>query len=398
MSQQLPLSGVTVLDLSRLLPGPWATQMLADMGAEVIKVEGPGGGDDMREFGPRLESGTSHMFANFNRNKKSVVLDLKDERGQERFLDLAEGADAVVEGFRPGVVDRLGVGYDDVRERNEQIVYVSVSGYGQDGEYVEAAGHDLNYISISGVLDLTGETGEVPTVPGVPVGDYVGGFMTAIAVLTGLWHARDTGKGEYFDVSMTDVLVSMVSYFAPWSLSDDVPTPTRGETLPGGGFPCYDVYETADGEYVTIGCVEYKFWVNFCEAVGLEDLANHDDHFPEGDRLEEVRERVADRLAEQTLSEWADDLDFVDVPWSPVNDLDEVWTDPQVAGRDLLRTLPDGKTQVADLPVKTRGDYEWVRETYPELGEHSRELLAEAGLSEAEVAALVEEGVVGDAR
>lgn len=394
MSNKLPLDGITILDLTRLLPGPYATQLLADMGADVVKIEAPGTGDWMRDYEPRLADGMSHLFATLNRNKKSLVLNLKDERGQARFLDLAAKADAVIEGFRPGVVDRLGVDYETVRQRNEAIVYCSLTGYGQTGPLVDAVGHDINYIGVSGLLGMTGESGEPPTVPGIPVGDYTGGFMAALSVVSGIFRARATGEGEYFDVSMTDVLVSMMSYYAPHCFHDDVPTPKRGETIEVGKYPCYDVYETADDEFLAVGAMEFKFWDALCRALDLPDLATRENHLPEGDRREEVRETVAATFRDRTADEWADRLDRAEVPWSRVNDVEEVWDDPHVQARNLVTTLPDEDTEVVNFPVQTDGDYDWIRQAPPAQGEHTREILAAAGLSGDEIDALLADGVV----
>jgi crotonobetainyl-CoA:carnitine CoA-transferase CaiB-like acyl-CoA transferase len=395
MSQQLPLDGVRILDLTRLLPGPYATLLLGDMGAEVIKVEQPGIGDYMRAEEPKVGD-DSHVFSILNRNKKSVSLDLKDDRGREAFLTLAAEADAVVEGFRPGVVDRLGIGYEAVRERNDAVVYCSVSGYGQESPYEQWAGHDVNYVGVGGLLGMTGRPDEVPTLPGLPVADFAGGMMGAYAVTVGLLKVANTGEGDYYDVSMTDVVVSWLSLYAPLAFDAGTETPARGQTQPAGKYPCYSVYETGDGEYVTLGAMEYHFWERFCEAVGLEEYANEDDHFPEGERLEEVRAAVAARFAERPLDAWLDRLDPVEIPVAPVNDLDDVWDDPQVVERGLVTHVPVAgeDVPVVDNPLRAASGNDWVRERPPALGEHSEQLLAAAGLSSAAIEEMLADGVV----
>ena len=397
MSQTLPLDGVRILDLTRLLPGPYATQLLGDAGAEVIKVEQPEIGDYMRAEEPRVPGGDSHVFATLNRNKSSVSLDLKDDRGREAFLTLAETADAVIEGFRPGVVDRLGIGYDVVAERNESIVYCSISGYGQDSPYEQWAGHDINYIGVGGLLGMTGSPEETPTIPGLPVADFAGGMMGAHAVMVGLWKAAQTGEGEYYDVSMTDVIVSWLSLYAPLALNPDAEAPGRGGTMPAGKYPCYSVYETKDGKYLTVGAMEPHFWENLCVELDLEEYANPADHFPETDeRIETVEAALASRFGERTLEEWMDRVDPAEIPIAPVNDLEEVWNDPQAVERGLVQHVSgtDGDIPVVDNPLSDGSDTEWVRDDHPALGEHSRAILAGAGLSTETIDELIADGVI----
>lgn len=393
-----PLDGVRILDLSRLLPGPYGTQLLGDMGAEVVKVEQPGVGDYMREQDPKVPTGDSHIFSILNRNKKSVSLDLKDDRGREAFLDLAAEADAILDGFRPGVCERLGIGYQAVRERNESIVYVALTGYGQESPYEQWAGHDVNYIGIGGLLGMTGEPDGPPMIPGVPVADFAGGMMAALALMFGLYRAQATGQGEYFDVPMTDTIVSWMELYAGETLNPDGETPDRGGTLPSGKFPCYSVYRTADDRYITLGAMEYHFWENFCDAVGLEELATPEDHRPEGERNEAVREQVAAVFAERPRAEWLDFFDPAAVPVAPVNDLEEVWTDPQVTERGLLEYREMGGEEVAlvNPPIDTGTDRKWIRTPHPALGEDTWDLLAEAGYPDSTIEDLVADGVIDE--
>jgi crotonobetainyl-CoA:carnitine CoA-transferase CaiB-like acyl-CoA transferase len=394
-----PLSDVRVLDLTRLLPGPYATQLLGDLGAEVIKVEEPTVGDYYRTEEPSLDDGTSRIFATLNRNKKSVALDLKDDRGLAAFFELVETADVVIEGFRPGVAKRLGVDYESVTKRNERVVYCSLSGYGQNGPYEQWAGHDVNYVGIGGLLYVTGDQDDDPTIPGLPVADFAGGTMTALAAMVGLWSADRTGVGEYFDLSMTDVVVSWFGLYAPLVFDDDAQAPTRGGTMPAGKYPCYGVYPTADGGHLTLGAMEFKFWTATCEALSLSEYANREDHFPEGERSAEIRTALTDRFAEHTREEWLDRLDPTEVPVAPVNDPTEVFTDPQVRHRGMVTSLGEDENEnddavsMVDSPVRPAGDYESVRRPHPGLGEHSRQLLLDAGLDEATVEKLFTDGV-----
>jgi crotonobetainyl-CoA:carnitine CoA-transferase CaiB-like acyl-CoA transferase len=376
---QLPLEGVRVLDLTRLLPGPYGTQLLGDLGAEVIKIEEPTTGDYYREQEPLLTDGNSRIFAMINRNKKSVALDLKDDRGHEAFMQLAETADVVIEGFRPGVVERLGIDYDAVSDRNESIVYCSLSGYGQEGPYEQWAGHDINYIGIGGLLGMTGSPDDDPVIPGVPVADFAGGMMTAFAAMVGLRGAEATGEGEYFDLAMTDIIVSWLTLYAPMVFDDASTPPERGGTMPAGKYPCYDVYETADGEHVTLGAMEFKFWAAICEELGLPEYANPDDHFPEGKRSAEIRAALTEAFAERTRAEWLDRLDPEEVPVAPVNDVGEMWEDPQVQHREMVTEMEteSGSIPVVNTPVRPAGDHDYVRSRHPGLGEQSAQLLAE---------------------
>ncbi len=394
----LPLDDVRVLDLSRLLPGPYGTQLLADLGADVVKIEQPGLGDYYREEEPQLDDGNSRIFAMLNRNKESLALDIKDDRGREAFLSLVETADVIIEQFRPGVADRLGIDYESVREHNEEIVYCSLSGYGQDGPYEKWAGHDLNYIGIGGLLSMTGDSEETPTIPGLPVADFAGGMVTALAAMIGVYAAERTGEGEYFDLAMTDVIISWMTLYAPFAFDESTDAPERGGTMPAGKYPCYNVYDTADGEYVTLGAMECKFWKATCEELDLQEYANHDDHFPDGPRSAEIKAALAGKFAEYTREEWIDRVDPTEVPIAPVNDTAEMWDDPQVQAREMVTSLElDGEDiPMVNTPVRPVGDHEYVRNLHPGLGEQSRELLAELGLDSTTIEAYINEGVTAE--
>ena len=274
MSQ--PLSGIQVLDLSRLLPGAYASQILADYGADVIKIEEPGTGDYGRFMPPQLKGGMSLYFVAINRNKRSMTLNLKSQIGHEIFLRLVRQADVVLESFRPGVMDRLGLGYEQLKEVNSDLVYCAISGYGQDGPYRLRAGHDLNYAGYAGLLDYNrGPRGE-PAMPATQLGDLAGGsFMAVIGIMTALYGRTQTGEGRMIDVSMTEGVMSLLPLTATAYLNTGK-APQPGKSQLDGGLPCYNIYETQDGKHITLAALEYKFWHTFCTRIGhLELLPFH---------------------------------------------------------------------------------------------------------------------------
>jgi len=265
------LHGVKVLDLTRLLPGNFCTLLLADYGAEILKIEDTDRGDYGRWYPPRVKE-QSALFIGLNRNKRSMKLNLKTDKGRGIFMQLVETSDVIVESFRPGVVDRLGIGYDAVRKVNQEIIYCSISGFGQDGPYRDKVGHDINYIGIGGILGITGQRGGSPVVPGTQVADIgAGGMMAVIGVLVALVHRQNTGKGQYIDISMLDGIVSWLSLSASKYFVDGE-IPCREGMMLNGQYPCYRVYKTKDGKYLTIGALEKRFWENLCRALEREDL------------------------------------------------------------------------------------------------------------------------------
>jgi len=374
------LDGIKIVDMTRLLPGPYATQLLADLGADVVKVEAPQG--DAARSAPPFLDGTGGIFSMVNRGKKSVELDLKDDDELEAFYALIEDADALVEGFRPGVTERLGVGHDDVREYNEDIVYCSLSGYGQTGEASDEVGHDLNYVAYSGLLDMTRDEDGEPVVPGYPIGDMSGGMTAALSVVSALL-GRELGEGgEYIDASMADAVLSFSQAVVPEALEWDEGA-VAGKTSLTGGFACYDVYETADGEGVTLAALEPKFWYEFCDAVGRDDLrGNHP-----GD--DETGEEVAEIFESRTAEEWREEFDGRDVPFRVVRPIHEALEDESVRDR-LVRDDGENSPRVG-FPARTDSGVEReTDESLPEKGEHTREVLREAGLSEEEIDGIVE--------
>jgi alpha-methylacyl-CoA racemase len=383
------LEGVRVLDLSRMLPGPYCSMMLGDLGAEVIKVEEPKIGDPTRHTRP-LVDGRSAAFAQVNRNKKSVAIDLKQSEGRDLFLKLASTADCVLEQFRPGVVDRLGVGYKAVSEINPRIVYCSLTGFGQDGPHQERSGHDLNYLALSGVLGLTTDERGKPIIPGVQIADLAGGMIAGFAILAALLARERTGRGQYVDVSMFDVMVSMLPIPAAHHFAGKT-IPIAGKYVLSGAYPFYNVYETSDARFMTLGALEPKFWANFCRAVGREDLIAR--QFDEGELREQLFEEVRTIFKSRTRSEWVDLMRAADCCCEPVLSMTEAFSHDQTRAREMVReslSITDQlgfSYKLSDTPP---------RETRPApaLGQDTAELLAAVGISEEARDRLSEAGVI----
>ena len=328
-----PLVGVRILDLTRLLPGPLATQHLADYGAEVIKVEDTGAGDYARSMGA-MGGETSWFYQLVNRNKRSLCLDLKQEAGRELFLRLVESADVVVEGFRPGVMERLGLGYAALAARNPRVVLCSISGYGQTGPYALRAGHDINYLGYAGVLDQIGCAGGAPALSNLQIGDLLGGTMGAVmGILVALFDARRSGHGREVDVSMTDASFAHMIFPLAEVLAHDGVRP-RGEDLLTGGVPCYGVYETADGRHMAVGALEEKFWVLLCTTLGRADLIPG--HLATGEEGARVRAELAAIFRGRSQREWVEVFDPVDCCVTPVLRLEESLRDPQLLARGMV--------------------------------------------------------------
>lgn len=392
MSESVPLEDVQVLELAGMIPGPYATMLMADLGADVIKVEEPESGDYQREFGPTTE-GINHRFATYNRNKQSIAIDLKSERGTNLLYELAAGSDVLIEGFRPGVVDRLGIGYDSIAETNPEIVYCSLSGYGQDGPYQDWVGHDVNYLGISGMLSMTGEEDGPPVPPGYPISDFAGGLFAAFSILSALRHRDRTGKGEYIDISMTDVVSSWSSQLLATVANGE--TPKRGQTLVSGADPAYSIYECGDGMYVTLGALEPVFWENLCRKLSIEQYIDADRTDPAV--RDEIRETLATIFKEQSRDEWIDQLDESEIPIAPVNTpLETIREDEQIAARGLIKEQEiDGSTiPLMDSPHSFDSDFETIRSPAPEHGGETKELLEELGYEDDTIEELVADEVV----
>jgi crotonobetainyl-CoA:carnitine CoA-transferase CaiB-like acyl-CoA transferase len=379
------LDGVRVLDLTRLLPGPYATQLLADAGADVVKIEDTGAGDYARAMEPTVR-GHGAIFDAVNRGKRSVALDLKTDAGREAFLDLAATADAVVESFRPGVVDRLGVGPDAVRERNGAVVYCSLSGYGGTGPRADRVGHDLNYAGLAGFLDMNRESTEAPpTIPGYPIVDMGGGLLAAFAVVSGLLSRElGDGTGEFLDVGMTDAVVSFSQAVAPAAFAGDDPRP--GETALSGGAPWYDVYECADGRYVTVAALEPAFWGNLCEALDRPEWRDRHGTDDPAER-EALREALAETFADRPRDDWVEAFAGADAPVEGVYTPAEALSHPQIDARGYVERAGDAPPRVG-LPIRGDAVDPDPAPDVPDHGEHTEALLREAGYDDADLGRL----------
>ena len=393
---ELPLSDVRVLDLTRLLPGGFCSLLLADLGAKVLKVEDTGMGDYIRWAPPYYGSdeqqglGTrSALYLSLNRGKRSVRLDLKSEAGREAFLRLVGSHDIVLDGFRPGVLDRLGVGYERMREANPGIVVCAITGYGQDGPNSQRAGHDQNYLSLVGMLGLNGQRGGPPVLSAGQIADINGGVMAAFATLAALHERRRSGEGQLVDVSMADGALSWLAMVAGRYFCDGE-VPRRGEGELSGGLVCYLPYEAADG-WVSCGALEPKFWAALCNGVGRPDLIEGQFEAPGSKTWEEMAEVFRSR----TREEWRAFNDEHDCCVEPVLDLDEALGSELVRAREMVVELDQpqlGPVRQLGVPVKlsrTPGD---PSRPAPAFGEHTEEVLREAGYSAEEVAAMLESG------
>ncbi len=391
-----PLAGLLILDLTRLLPGPAATMHLADFGADVVKIEDTGAGDYMRDLPPQAVTPSGRRvnpaFEAINRGKRSIRLDLKSEGGRDVLLRLADRADAVVEGFRPGVLARLGLGWDALHARNPRLVLCSISGYGQHGPLAQVAGHDINYCALTGVLDQNRAAGR-PAIPNLQLGDVLGGTLTALStLLVALLGAQRTGEGRWVDVAMTDGLLA--HHFFPHADLDCGHTPVAQATLLTGGAACYEIYEAADGKLLAVGALELKFWHAFCEAIDAPELKAR--HWSLGEEpgsatARETEEQVAQRLRTRTRADWLTVFAGTDACVTPVLTPAEALAAPQTLARALVQRR-DGVTCVGPL-AQINGHEAEVRAA-PAAGEHTAEVLQELGFDAAAVERLVASAAV----
>lgn len=384
-----PMDDLRVLDLTRLLPGGLATQLLADLGAEVIKVEEPNAGDYMRVAPPTLE-GESYSFMLINQGKKSVALNLKDRKGQEILHRLVPTADVIIEQFRPGVAEKLGIGYGQARSLREDIVFCSLSGFGATGPYRDRPGHDLNFQALAGLIDMSTTTHD-PTLPPMPIADITSGILAAYAVLAALLRRERTGMGSYLDIAINDVVAHMnLMNLAEVFAGHD---PHQADTFITGSLPFYNIYETADGRHVTLAAIEEKFWQRFCEIVGKEELKEK--HFIiDGDG--NVREELREIFASKTLSEWEELLRDEDVPYAPVLSVREAVEDPHLRAREMFTqlSLARGMFTALNHPAKWSPQGAIRDGGPPELGEHTAEILSQVGLTPSQLGDLEKLGVV----
>lgn len=373
------LDGLRILDLSRLLPGPFCTALLADHGADVTVLEGPRFRDD-----PVL--GNVPMT---RRNKRHISVDLRSENGKEIFFKLASETDVVIEGFRPGVADRLGVDYDSVSTRNPRIIYCSLTGYGQTGPLAHKAGHDLNYMSLAGMLDLTRDKDRFPIMPNFQMADLAGSLYAAFGILAALAARERTGKGQYIDVSMTDSLISLLA--VPLSFSFlNTSFPGRPSNDSPDWFPCYRVYRTSDGRYISVGPLEPHLWEDLCNKLGCPEYGQAQYDISRREEMESYMERL---FRSRTLAQWLEELNEPNDCVAPVNRVKDLPYEPHFITRGMIHPGEDGIPQPGVTPKlsETPGG---IRRPPYRFGEHTREILLELGYSEEDISALKERSVI----
>jgi len=383
-----PLTGVRVLDLSRLLPGPMASLHLADLGADVIKIEEPGRGDYARWMGP-LKKTQSGWFLALNRNKRSVALDLKSTTGRQALLDLCASSDVLIEGFRPGVMARLGLAFDTLIEVNPKLVLCSLSGYGQTGPYRDKAGHDINYCALTGVLEQSGSRGGPPAPGNFQIADLAGGALSSVmGILAALYSVARGGLGRHVDVSMADC-VGAHALMPLMDLQTNGVTPARGDAMLSGRLPNYGVYRTQDDQYIAVGALESQFWARLCIAIGAEELSEID--LDNTAQCSAAREQTAQIFASRPRQYWSELLADVDCCTGPVLSIAEALQAAHLQSRGLYFTavhpLEGDVTQCA-CPIKMSNfEFQLTRHA-PSLGEHNTEILQAIGYTEHQIEAL----------
>ena len=376
------LSDIIIIDLSRLLPGPFCSMILADHGARVISIE------------DRRYQKENFLLTSVNRNKQHMTLNLKTTEGRSIFYRLVKKADVVIEGFRPGVVQRLGVDYDTVNEINPAIIYCAISGYGQSGSMKDKAGHDVNYLAHSGVLELIGVPDRPPAIPGIQIADMAGGGLNAaIGILLALLAREKTGKGQYIDISMTDGSISLLSLLLHFQQNNGE-APRRADMRFSHRYACYNTYETKDGRFLSIGAVEKKFWDRLCKLFNVPEysLLQYDD-----DRREEIIDFMRRTFKTKTLSQWEELLNDVDACWASVKTLDEVLHDKYFREREMVVDLDDGKGNLTThfgTPIKLSRTPGGVHTPSPDFGADTRDILSGLGYSNKDIDLMIERGIV----
>ncbi|MCH8063842.1 MAG: CoA transferase [Chloroflexi bacterium] len=397
MSQAGPLEGISVVDFSQILAGPFCTMLLADMGAEVIKVERPNGGDDTRRFGPPFINGEGAAFLTLNRNKRSIVLDMKNEQGVEIAKKLVAEADVLVQNFRPGVLERLGLGYEAVKAINPAMVYCTISGFGITGPYKSKGGFDLVAQGMSGLMSITGFPGSPPAKVGVPIADFNTGLYSAYAILSAYIHMLKTGKGQHIDVSLMEsaiayTLYESATYFATGEVSGPLGSAHRM-------IAPYQAFATRDG-HVNIGAANQANWERMCKAVGRDELLEDERFTTNADRMahiEELTEIMNQTFATRTTEDWVTTLEAANVPCGPIYDIGQVYADPQVKAREMEVEIDHpvaGRIKNIGVPVKLSDTPGSIRFAAPTLGQHTDEILGELGFSADEIAKMHESGAV----
>jgi formyl-CoA transferase/CoA:oxalate CoA-transferase len=392
------LEGIRVLDLTRALAGPFCTLMLGDYGADVIKIEMPGTGDDTRKWGPPFIGEESAYFLSINRNKRSLTLNFKEEKAREIFLKLVEESDVVVENFTPGVMSRFGLEYEAVKTTNPGIIYCSISGFGQNGPYQSRPAYDQIMQGISGLMSITGAPGGEPEKIGIAVTDIGAGMWAAFAVMSALYRREQDGEGQYIDISMLDAQVAWLTYQAGYYFAYDRPPQRLGKAHPT--LVPYQAFMGQDGKYFNVAVGSDRLWDRFCQAVKREDLKDHPDYASNGVRVEN-RATLSPLLQEYFLTrpadDWVVDLQANNVPAGPINDLADVFSDPQVLHREMLQQIPHPtleSVKQTGLPIKFSRTPGGLDQHPPLLGEHNKAILRDLGYSDADIEDMVVNSVI----
>ena len=390
------LDGVTVVDLSTFVTGGFCSLMLANQGADVIKIERPGAGDDIRHSGPPFIDGESPYYWTVNYGKRSVELDLKHDSGLAALYDLVAHADVFIQNFRPGTADRLGVGYDDLRERNDDIIYCDISAFGNTGPWSERPGYDLLVQGLSGVMSVTGESDGKPVKVGLPLTDLVTGMWAGFGIMGALYRRSETGEGEYVELGMLDAIL-------PW-LTKQAGKIFAGEETRRMGtrdpvLAPYQTFPTTDG-YLNIACLNPKLWGAFCEAIDRPELVEDDRFAENADRVEHMDELEAEltaTLEERSTDDWLDVLVNAGVPAAPVQDVEDALYNEQTEARGMVRTMEDDGREipVIEQPLNFANVSAGFDSPPPELGEHTREVFRELGYDEDTIDSMADEGAFG---
>ncbi len=395
---QKPLENIRVLDLTRVLAGPFCTMILSDLGAEIIKIEIPGCGDDSRAFGPFIGT-RSLYFLSINRGKKSISLNLKDPKGKQILLDLVKQSDIIVENYRPGTMEKLGLGYDVLKEINPAIIYAASSGFGHSGPDSQKPAYDILAQAMGGIMSITGWQGSAPTRVGMSLGDITASLFTAIGITTALYQREKTGLGQKIDVAMLDCQVAILENALVRLQAEGKNPEPLGNRHPT--ITPFQAYKAAD-EYFVISVGNDALWFTFCQAIHRDDLVKDERFITNKKRTENIydlNEILDEVFLQKTAREWLSVFEQVKLPCAPINKIDEVISHPQVQARNMIVEVDDviaGKVKIAGNPIKMDSvPEEKSRGKVPEVGENNREIYSELlGLSDSDLAKLADEGVI----
>ena len=392
------LEGIRVLDLTRALAGPFCTLMLGDQGADVIKIEMPGSGDDTRHWGPPFIEGESAYFLSINRNKRSLTLNFKEQKAREIFLQLAGDADVIVENFTPGVMSRFGLDYQTVKETNPKVIFCSISGFGQDGPYRTRPAYDQIMQGLTGIMSITGESAGDPQKIGVAIADIGAGMWAAYAITTALFHREQNGEGQYIDVAMMDAHVAWLTYQAGSYFATGKAPRRVGNAHPS--LVPYQSFMCQDGRYLNVAVGSDRLWERFCQAINRQDLREHPDYATNDGRVRN-RANLVPLLQElfltRSVEDWAQDLHAASVPCGPINDVAEVFADPQLLHREMCVEMAHptlGTIKQTGIPIKFSQTPGGLDRPPPLLGEHNAEILGKLGYSDSEIQRLADESII----